>query len=92
MNRGLGQGGQMKMNYGAKLASFKKKLFSLYSPYYPILLFHSSLLFSSLHNTVVELRDGLSASLNVPEHMLVTLLSTLWWLSLYGPCVLTVRE
>lgn len=38
---------------------------------------------SSLRNTAIELHDGLSASPTVPEHVLLTLLSTLWWLSLY---------
>lgn len=46
----------------------------------PVFAFHFEI--SSLHNMVVALRGGLSASPTVPEHMLITLLSTLWWVSL----------
>lgn len=53
MNRGLGQGSQMKMNYEAKPASFLASLRSYSSPSFRF-PFHFEI--GSLHNVVAEPR------------------------------------
>lgn len=83
MNRGLGQGSQMKMNYEAKPASF----FILFlNDFICIIipLFHPFLLFTlksaAYHNIVAELRGGLCVSDRAGVYV-GYFVKLIWWLS-----------